>query len=251
MQERLYKTQAVVLRRFDFGESGKQLLVYTPRFGKRSLVAKGIKRPTSKMAGHLEPLTLTQVVAAQGRNLDVVTQADTIESFAAVRTDSSRVFYGLMVAELLEKLTTQDEGSQGTWDLLLHTLRRLEVDDDPWMPAAYFQVRMLELSGYRPELALCVECGGVLDAATVSYNPEAGGTVCRGCRGAGAGAFPISANAVKFLRLASSAEYDEFRRLRVSTELRRELDAVLAANLSRLVGIEIGASSVLRSFAAL
>lgn len=251
MQERIYKTQAVVLRRFDFGESGKQLLVYTPRFGKRSMIAKGIKRPTSKMAGHLEPLTLTQIVAAQGRNLDVVTQADTIEPFTAVRMDSARVFHGLMVAEMLDKLTGPDESNPRTWDLLLGTLRRLEVDSDPWMPALYFQVQMLELAGYRPELQLCVECGGKLEAAEVSYNPEAGGTVCRQCRGAGEGAFPISANAVKLLRAASHEDYARFRRIGVSSELRREVDTTLATNLARLLDVEIGSSAVLRSFAGL
>ena len=245
MNERLYKTQAVVLRRFDFGEAGKQLVIYTPARGKCSVIAQGVKRATSKLAGHLEPLSLASIVAARGRNLDTVTQADTVESFANARTDPGRVFHALLVAELLDKLTLDHEENRALWDLLVATLRRIDADADPWMASAYFRVRLLVLSGYKPELDECVQCGSKLDPSTLYYSPRVGGTLCAGCRAADSQAFPVSPNAVKLLRLAVGPAYPPFARVRVGPELRNEVDGILRSSFRQLTERDVGAESLL------
>ncbi|MDP9382457.1 MAG: DNA repair protein RecO [Chloroflexota bacterium] len=245
MNERLYKTQAVVLRRFDFGEAGKQLVVYTPGLGKLSIIAQGVKRATSKLAGHLEPLSLSYIVAARGRNLDTVTQADTVEAFANARTDPHRVFYALLVAELLDKLTLDQEENRALWDLLVSTLRRIDTEDDPWTPATYFQVRLLVLSGYKPQLDECVECGGKLDPSAVFYSPRVGGTLCPGCRMADVQSFGVSANAVKLLRLAVAPAYGPYSRVRVGSPLRAEVEGILRASLGNITDREVGSAALL------
>jgi DNA repair protein RecO (recombination protein O) len=246
MHERIYKTQAIVLRRYDFGEAGKQLIVYTPRQGKLSLIAKGVKRSTSKMAGHLEPLTLSHVVAARGRNLDTITQAATVEAFATLRTEPDRLFHGLVVTELLDRLTQEHEQNAALWDLFVETLRRLDTDADPWVAATYFHVRLLAIAGYKPQLDGCVECGGALRAEAVYYSPRLGGTLCPDCRASHPSAWQVSANSIKALRAASGG-YGVFRRVRTGPSLRQELDALLRANLRGLLDIEIGASALLDS----
>jgi DNA repair protein RecO (recombination protein O) len=245
MHERLYKTQAVVLRRFDFGEAGKQLVVYTPNYGKLSVIAQGVKRSTSKLAGHLEPLSLGFIVAARGRNLDTVTQADTVEAFANARTDPDRVFYALLVAELLDKLTLEHEENRALWDLLVGTLRRIDSDEDPWTAATYYQVRLLALSGYKPQLEECVECEGKLDPQAVYYSPRLGGTLCPACRMADTQAFGVSANAIKLLRLAASPAYAPYSRVRVPAALRGEVEGVLRAALAGVTDREVGSAALL------
>ncbi len=247
MHERLYKTQAVVLRRYDFGEAGRQLVVFTPNLGKLSMIAKGVKRVTSKLAGHLEPLTLSTIVAARGRNLDTVTQADTVESFVRARTDPDRVFYGLLVIELLDKLTLEGEENRALWDLLIQTLRRIDAEDDPWAAAAYFQVRLLVLSGYKPELGRCVECEGDLDARSLFFSPMLGGALCPACRTADTAAFAVSANAIKLLRLAASRSYTEYSRVRIPTTLRDEVDAILHTNSLSITDREVGSATLLET----
>ncbi len=245
MQDRLYKTQAVVLRRFDFGEAGKQFVVYTPRQGKLSVLAQGVKRATSKLAGHLEPLSLCFIVAARGRNLDTVTQADTVESFVRARTDSDRVFYALFVVELLDKLTLEHEENPALWDLLVSTLRRIDSEDDPWMAATYFHARLLAISGYKPELSVCVECGTTLDPKALFYSPRLGGTLCAACRMADTQAFAVSPNSVKLLRLAVAPSYDAFSRVRVGPELRSEVEGQLRASLRQITDREVGSAALL------
>lgn len=249
MQERIYKTHVVVLRRYDFGEAAKQLVVYTPAMGKLSMIAKGVKRSTSKMAGHLEPLTLSAVVAARGRNLDTVTQASTVEAFGRLRTEEGRVFHGLFVAELLDKLTPEREANHALWRLFVETLRQLDAEPDVWPSVLYFQVRLLALSGYRPVLDGCVQCGGRLDPQAVYMSPRLGGVLCPEHRLTDAGSLPVSANAVKVLRAALGSPFEAFSRIRIPEELRAELDRLLKLNLRTLLEVETAGGAVLDAVA--
>lgn len=245
MQERIYKTQAVVLRRYDFGEAGRQLVVFTPHLGKLSVLAKGVKRATSKLAGHVEPLCLSHIVVARGRNLDTLTQAHTVEAFARARSDPDKLFHALLVAELLDKLTAEHEENVALWNLFVETLRRIDSEPDPWVAGAYYHAWLLDLSGYRPELMTCVACGGPLSAEAVFYSPRLGGAVCTPCRSSDPSAFPASANGIKVLRSALSTTYDQFRRLKVPPALRSEIDALLRENLRRMLDIETGSAGLL------
>ncbi len=234
-----------MLRRFDFGEAGKQLVVYTPAQGKVSMLAQGVKRATSKLAGHLEPLSLCFIVAVRGRNLDTVTQADTVEPFIHARMDTDRVFYALLVAELLDKFTLEHEENAALWDLLVNTLRRIDKEDDPWVPTSYFQTRLLTISGYMPELALCVECSSSLDPKELYYSTRLGGTLCAACRMSDTHAFPISPNAVKLLRLAVAPSYSAYARFKVTPELRSEMEGVLRVSTRQVTDREVGSAALL------
>lgn len=247
MRDKIYKTQAIVLRRYDFGEAGKQLVIYTPTLGKLSVLARGVKRTTSRMAGHLEPLSLSTVVAARGRNLDTITQADTVESFFRLRSEPEKLFHGFAVAELLDKLTPEQEEHRAVWDLFVSTLRGIEKDPDPWAPASYFNVRLLVLAGYAPELQVCVNCGEALDPRQVYYSPRLGGTLCPACRTADVGALAVSANAIKVLRLASGPDYGAYRAVKIGPALRGEIDALLRENVRRLLDVEMNSARLFKT----
>ena len=98
---RVYKTQAIVLRQRKLGEADKIVTLYTSHQGKVDAVAKGVRRTKSRLAGHLEPLTLGSYMLAEGRELDIVTQAETVDAFAGLRADLDRVSRGLYCAELV------------------------------------------------------------------------------------------------------------------------------------------------------
>src|SRR5438876_10127095 len=104
-RQRLYRTPAVVLKRMDLGEADRILTFYSRDIGKLRAVAKGIRRSTSRSAGHLEPFTLTDVLFAVGRELDVVSQADTLEAFRQVREDLVLASHAYYLAEVVAMLT--------------------------------------------------------------------------------------------------------------------------------------------------
>src|SRR5438445_11492344 len=104
---RVYRTEAIVLRQRRLGEADRILTLFTPQYGRLDAVAKGVRKQTSRKAGHLEPLTLTSLLVATGQNLDIITQSETIESFLTLREDLQRVARGLYVAELVDRATPE------------------------------------------------------------------------------------------------------------------------------------------------
>src|SRR5438045_4093476 len=102
---RVYRCEAVVLRQRRLGEADRILTLYTPQLGKVEAVAKGVRKQTSRKAGHLEPLTLSSLLIASGRNLDIITQAETVESFLPLREDLTRLSRGMYVAELVDRFS--------------------------------------------------------------------------------------------------------------------------------------------------
>ena len=154
----LYRTEAVVLKRSDFGEADRLVTLYTPNLGKLRVIAKGIRRPVSKMAGHLELFTHSQPLLAKGRNLDLITQSETIESFRALRENLVRTTLAHYVAELTERLTPEHLEDYPLYRLLVETLRRIDTGSQPDVAVRYFEVQLLDNLGYRPQLQHCVQC---------------------------------------------------------------------------------------------
>ena len=106
--ERVYKTEGIVLRHGDMGEADRLITLFTPYRGKLRAVAKGARRPTSKLAGHIEQFTHTNVLIARGRSLDLITQAQSLHSFIAIRENLRLVLYASYAVELVDRSTEWD-----------------------------------------------------------------------------------------------------------------------------------------------
>src|SRR3990172_4479760 len=178
---RVYKTPAIVLRQRKLGEADKILSLYTPNYGKLDAVAKGVRRPTSRLAGHVEPLTYSSFLLAQGRQLDIVTQAEAIEAFGPLREQLERTGHALYAAELVDRFTPERQEAYSVFRLLLETLRRLAERDDLETCVRFFEVQLLAELGYRPQLAECVGCGAALKPGTNYWHAAGGGVLCPAC----------------------------------------------------------------------
>ncbi len=155
---RVYKTEAVVLRQRPLGEADRILTLYAADLGKFEAVAKGVRRPGSRKAGHLEPLTYVSVMLARGRNLDIITQAEAREAFLPLRADVQRLAAGLYVAELVDRLTVEHVEGYAIFRLLVETLGRLATAANLDIVLRFFEINLLAHVGYRPELRRCVIC---------------------------------------------------------------------------------------------
>ncbi len=133
---RLYKTEAIVLDRRDFGEADRLLTLFTPGLGKVRAIAKGARRTTSRLSGHIELFTHTYLFLASGRNLDIVTQSQLIHSHERLREDLWRAALGLHVVELANHFSEERLENPGLWRALLEALRRLDSVDSPAMAVA-------------------------------------------------------------------------------------------------------------------
>jgi DNA repair protein RecO (recombination protein O) len=230
-QERVYRTEAIVLREMDYAEADRILTLLTPA-GKVSVLARGIRRPTSRKVGHLGLFYRAQLMLARGRNLDTVTQAECLESFEGLRGDLLRFTHACYVAELAERFAQEGEENEPLYELLGQGLEWLAQEEDLRLWTRTFELRLLGLSGYQPDFFHCVQCHAELHAETNYLYAAQGGLLCGRCGPAQAQAKAVSLNAQKVLRYLLQAEDPTVvRALRVSAGTHAEIEALLRGYL--------------------
>ena len=187
MAGRSYKTEAVVLRSFRFGEADRVLHIYTLDRGRVGALAKGVRKTRSRFGARLEPLSHAELVQHEGRGeLQTVTGVELIRSHHATREHPYRLGIGMVGAEAMLRLFPEQERNERAFTALTRFLDLLDepshVAERPSVDplALSFQLKLLWLSGYLPHLTSCAECGAN-DTTLVGYSPRAGGAVCRAC----------------------------------------------------------------------
>ncbi len=177
----LYRDAAIVLRTHKLGEADRIVVLLTRGHGKVRGVAKGVRRTTSKFGSRLEPGSHIQVQLHEGRGeLDIVTQAETVEPYRRTREDLSRLSRASSLLEAIEQLTQDREPAPKLFDMLAGGLHTIEVRNPPMVPAAFY-LKLLAAEGLAPELDLCVECGE--EGGPLYWALEAGGVRCGSCGG--------------------------------------------------------------------
>jgi DNA repair protein RecO (recombination protein O) len=224
---RVTKTEALVLRYRRLGDADRIVTLLTPVRGKIDVVAKGVLRPRSKLAGHLEPAMHVDVVLAHGRNLDIVTQAQTIESFAELREDLDRLSSAIYLVELSDRFTIEHAEARPVYELLQASLVRLARGDGLHLVTRSFELALLEVTGFRPEWGVCTACGAAVEPDAARWSATGGGVICAGCAPAHPEAASISGTVLKVLRAFQAGPYEEAARIRLSPELAAGLERVM------------------------
>ena len=236
---RNYQTEAIIIKGVKLGEADRILTLYTPHLGKIQAVAKGVRRPRSKMAGHLELLTYSQVWLARGRNLDTVTGCQTINSFLQLKSDLWLTSCALYTTELVNQFAAEHIENYPLFQLLLKTLEPLCKDKDKELVLRYFEINLLNQVGYRPQLKHCVACNKALQPATNSFCSAAGGMLCPNCTQHEFLTYPLSVNALKVLRLLQDSDYATSSRLKLNSSISKELEGVMHDYLRYLLEREV------------
>lgn len=224
---RVTKSDAIVLRHRRLGDADRIVTLVTPLRGKLDVVAKGALRVRSKLAGHLEPLTHLEVVLAHGRSMDIVTQAQTRHSFGGIRDDLERLASAMYFLELVDRLTVEHADARGVYELLLDALAALDRGDGVNFVARTFELRLLELVGFRPELEQCVSCGRPVAADEALWSALGGGVLGRECVGPEDELRPVDARALRVLRAFQQQPYEEAARIRLDDELAAQLEQLM------------------------
>jgi len=242
----VYRTEAVILRRMNLGEADRILTAYTPDHGKLRMIAKGVRKMTSRKAGHLELFTRVQLLLAQGRDLDIVTQAEAIDSFPGLRENLVRIGRAAVVAELVDRFAVEQEGSRELYQLLLHTLERLSASDEAATALRYFQLHLLRISGFGPELALCLKCGKKIQPEAQYFSIQEGGVFCPQCGNRHPGNQQISLNGLKMMRYYQRSNYEQVRQTMIQEPVQREIDHLVEMYVQYIVERSLNAASFLR-----
>ncbi len=242
LNARLYKTEAIIVRQRKLGEADRFLTVYTPALGKLDVKAKGVRKMTSRLSGHLQPLTRCMLALVQGHAGDVVTGVETMESFRHLHEDLDALSRGLYAAELADRMTAEHVHNFPTYRLLLDTLRRLDTGVDCDLALRFFEMKLLDQAGFRPEIERCVACEQPLEPVDNFFAPIAGGAVCRGCVPGLAGPRVLTVNALKLLRVLQRGSYNDFARIRMPAELADEVERHLRGYIITVLERDVNAA---------
>ena len=226
-RQRTYRTEAIVLSRRDFGEADRLLTLFSRERGKIRAIAKGARKPQSRKTGHVELFMRTRFLVAVGRSLDIITQAEMVEAYGPLRDDLVRATYASYVVELLDRFTVDEDPNLQLYDLLAEALRWLANTDNLLLFARYYELRLLHLVGYRPQLFRCVSGGEEIEEEDQYFSAELGGLLCPNCRPADKDAREISGAAVKVLRFLQTRKWVTVRNLHLRRELHSELEAIM------------------------
>ena len=217
-----YKDEGIVLKTTKLGEADRIITLLTETNGKIRAVAKGVRKTKSRWGARLEPFTHVELMLYNGRNLDTITGAHILESFDHVRQDYVRLTSAAALVEAVEKITPDRERSIPTYSLLLAGLRALGSDNPSTLVPA-FLVKLLSVSGYHPQLSVCVGCGEA--RALAGFSPALGGAVCEDCWREDRGALRLSADRIVLLERLLAREFGE----RAETDAVREVTRALRA----------------------
>jgi DNA repair protein RecO (recombination protein O) len=226
-RERIYHTDALVLTRFDLGEADRILSVMTPRMGKLRVVAKGIRKPSSRFASHTELLALTRLTLAKGRELDVVTGAELLNGHWPVRDDLDALGAASHCAELVEQFVQERDSQPRLYNALRSALDLLSSGASPTLVARWFELTTLVALGFRPELYRCVHCERAVQEQPNRLSARHGGVLCPACANADMHAPVLSVGAQKLLRLLDREGITDALRIRIPPHVVEELGAAL------------------------
>lgn len=223
------------------------LTLYTAQLGKTRALVKGARKVTSRKAGHLEPFTHVRLQLAKGRDLPLVTQADTVDAYLPLRENLVLTSQASYVIELLDRFTYED-GSENSaiFRLLTETLARLSSGTDAWVVIRYYEMRLLDYLGFRPQLFECANCRREILPEDQYFSFAAGGVICPNCGRGIPRLKPISVDTLKYLRHFQRSKYAEVARAQPSAQVRAEAEALMQGYFTFLLERELNTPGFLK-----
>jgi DNA repair protein RecO (recombination protein O) len=233
----------VVLRKLDYGEADRIYTLLTREQGKVGAIARGVRRPTSRLSSALELFSQVDVQLARGRNLDVIVEVVRVPG-PRIQADVERTAHASLIAELADRVSEERHPVDGIYELTVAALAELAREPEPRRASAYFVTVALDLLGYAPQLSSCASCGRTLAEASAAFSPVAGGFLCPDC--AQPGMHLVSVSVVKVLRLMAAGDIELYRRLKLDEALLAEIERVLEAQLEHHLDRQLRSLKFLR-----
>jgi DNA repair protein RecO (recombination protein O) len=225
---RTFTTDAIVLSRFDLGEADRVLTLITPGDGKLKAIAKGVRRPTSRLGGSVEPFAELRIQLAHGRTFDVVTQVSVGHAWLRLRDALEPAATAWYLAELADRSLEERHPAEPLYLLLKRAYELLDAGMAPGRVARWYEMRLTDELGVRPEVDRCVECDRMLEASdTFRWVPPLGGVICQREPGPPAERTGLSLEALKLLKAYQRMDVEALAQLRVPAIVEREVEAAM------------------------
>ena len=234
--ERSRHFQGLVVRHTNYDEADRFITFLTPFQGKVSALAKGVRKMNSRKAGHLQPFTYADVQLSKGRGASwLVTQVSTIEAFPAIWEDLNKTVRTSCILELAERFSMEEMANVPLFQLTLNTIRRIALLDDIYPVQRYFDIQLLAVTGYRPQLHECVLCKKKIEPVDQYLHYGLGGVLCPDCGVNTQGARRISMRTLKYFRYYQTRSFNEALAAGWPEDIRLESENLLTGYESYLL----------------
>ena len=232
--EETYNLKAIVLKSEPWREDGARILTYSAERGKLELAARGIKKISSKLAGHLEPITFSNIMAVRGRHYDYVGSAVGENCYVNIKSDSEKLEAAGRIINIFNKIVKEGEKDEKLFILLRGALDILNNGQLICLPAGqlligFFTLKLLAFLGHRPELYNCVICGKKILPGGNKFDFAKGGAACDNC--GGQSALTISDNCIKVLRVVAENDLKKTANINIGRTLKEESIKVISSFL--------------------
>ncbi|OPZ22708.1 MAG: DNA repair protein RecO [bacterium ADurb.BinA186] len=220
------KTNGIVIKRMDFGEADRILTILTERFGKIKAIAKGVRKSTSKLGGHLEPFMIVDFQLHEGKTFFTITGASIISEFPCLHAELPKMAKAYVAGELIDNFLHENEKSETTYKILTQMLELVENNEKNFLINA-FALKLIETSGFQPEFYDCVHCKEKITEGENFWDNLEGGVICEDCVQESGHGVKISNEFIKSLRFIEQNDFPQIEKLKLNKSLEDEIDRIL------------------------
>jgi DNA repair protein RecO (recombination protein O) len=234
------KSDSVVIRHSEYSNTSRIFRFYTRRYGLLTALAKGVKRPKGRMIGQVDLFSHGEIVFVSGRfsqRMAILHEACADETFPRLRTELPRYYAASHAAALVQVTTAEQDPNPPLFDRLVELLRWLDGGADAAVALLAFEMRLLALSGFLPELARCVGCGKESVYRTTAVSPRLGGVICADCSAGEEDLIPdLPTGALTLLGTLASGRLTRLDRIAMSDPVKRHARRFLSEYERYLLG---------------
>jgi len=246
IDQKQVNVEAIVLRHAEFGEADRLLVLLTKYHGKIRAIAKGVRKIKSRKAGHLEPLTKTKLQLSKGKNFWIINQAESINAHLKIRSDLLFTAYGLYILELADRFTTEEGENEAIYNIVSNALLRLEKGYQAENIIHFFEINLLNILGYKPELHYCVHCREEIVPVDQFFSFYDGGVICPRCGTNAYSVIPVDVETLRYLRHFQRSPYKDIGGIKISQSVQNNLEKLLQNYFSFLLERKINSVSFIR-----
>ncbi len=224
-------TLAIILKRQSYRENDSLVIVYTKKFGKLSLVARGTKKTQSKLAGHLEPISLAEIMIIKGKGHDYIGSALGKEAFLNIKDDLNKLYYAGQAIRIFNRLIKDSQADERLFYLLknwLELINTVDVLDKERgeLFLGFFVIRLLSELGYSPEMSNCLVCKQKITPGNNYFNLQSGGVVDKDCFQANNNLIKISDDTIKLIKFILNNKFNQSSKVKVNKKIIKELSSL-------------------------
>ena len=244
--ERLRTVEAVIISHRDFGEADRLVTLFSLEGGKIRALAKGVRKISSRKAAYLEPFMHSKLVLARGKTFWIITQADSIRNSLKIRDSLEKTGQAAYVMELVDRFSVEDEPDHAVFRLFVKMLDRINSGEGVFGALRFFELRLLDRAGFRPDLTNCVDCSRKITAQDQYFSTTQGGVLCPDCGKMHNHARKVSVNTLRFLRHFQRSAFSEIIDLEIPIAVQAELTALMNSYISGIVERKLNAPDFIK-----